>query len=46
MNRRGDGALVRDTVSRLRKKIPDLILRTTVIVGFPGETKENFAELC
>lgn len=46
MNRRGDGALVRDTVSRLQKKIPDLILRTTVIVGFPGETKENFAELC
>ena len=46
MNRRGDGALVRDTVSRLRKKIPDLILRTTVIVGCPGETKENFAELC
>ena len=46
MNRRGDGALVRDTVSRLRKKIPDLILRTTVIVGFLGETKENFAELC
>lgn len=46
MNRRGDGALVRDTVSRLRKKVPDLILRTTVIVGFPGETKENFAELC
>lgn len=46
MNRRGDGTLVRDTVSRLRKKIPDLILRTTVIVGFPGETKENFAELC
>ena len=46
MNRRGNGALVRDTVARLRARIPDLILRTTVIVGFPGETKENFAELC
>ena len=46
MNRRGDGALVRDTVKRLRTRIPDLILRTTVIVGFPGETKEDFAELC
>ena len=46
MNRRGDGKLIRDTVARLRAAIPDLILRTTVIVGFPGETKENFAELC
>ncbi len=45
MNRRGDGALVRDAVNRLRERIPDIILRTTVIVGFPGETKEDFAEL-
>lgn len=45
MNRRGDGALVRNCVKKLRERIPDIILRTTVIVGFPGETKENFAEL-
>lgn len=45
MNRRGDGKLVRDCVKKLRERIPGLVLRTTVIVGFPGETKENFAEL-
>lgn len=45
MHRRGDGALIRECVKKLREKIPDIILRTTVIVGFPGETKENFAEL-
>ena len=45
MNRRGDGALVRECVKKLRERIPDVVLRTTVIVGFPGETKENFAEL-
>lgn len=45
MNRRGDGALVRETISKLREKIPELVLRTTVIVGFPGETNEDFAEL-
>lgn len=45
MHRRGDGKLIRDCISKLRTRIPDLVLRTTVIVGFPGETKENFAEL-
>lgn len=45
MNRRGDGALVRECVKKLRERIPDVVLRTTVIVGFPGETKENFAQL-
>lgn len=45
MNRRGDGALVKDAVKRLRERIPELVIRTTVIVGFPGETKEDFAEL-
>lgn len=46
MNRRGDGALIRNTVARLRAAVPGLVLRTTVIVGFPGETKEHFAQLC
>ena len=45
MNRRGDGALVRECVAKLRKRIPGIVLRTTVIVGFPGETKEDFAVL-
>ena len=45
MNRHGDGALVRDTVRRLREAIPGLTLRTTLIVGFPGETEEDFLEL-
>ena len=33
-------------IDRLRKKIPDLTLRTTFIVGFPGETNADFQELC
>ena len=33
-------------IDRLRKKIPDLTLRTTFIVGFPGETDVDFQELC
>lgn len=33
-------------VGRIRKKIPDITLRTTVMLGFPGETEEQFAELC
>lgn len=45
MNRRGDGALVRRTVKKLRERIPGLVLRTTFIVGFPGETEEEFSEL-
>ncbi len=46
MHRRGNGALVRQTIQKLRERIDGLVLRTTVIVGFPGETKEHFAELC
>ena len=46
MNRHGDGATVRDTVKRLRDNIPGITLRTTLIVGFPGESEEDFAELC
>ncbi len=36
---------IRETVSRLRGAVPDLVLRTTVIVGFPGETDEDFRTL-
>ena len=46
MNRHGDGKTVRDAVARLRREIPDLTLRTTFIVGFPGETQADFDELC
>ncbi len=46
MNRHGDGKTVRETVAKLRRGIPGLTLRTTFIVGFPGETQQDFDELC
>lgn len=46
MNRHGNGALIRDTVSRIRRALPDVTLRSTAIVGFPGETEKDFKELC
>lgn len=45
MKRETDGAHIRDLVRRMREGIPGLALRTTFIVGFPGETDEDFAEL-
>ena len=38
-------ATILDRVARLRAAVPDITLRTTVIVGFPGETDEDFADL-
>ncbi len=46
MNRHGDSATIREAIARLRAAVPDITLRTTVIVGFPGETEEEFSELC
>ncbi len=46
MNRKSDKDSIYNLVNKLRKEIPDVILRTTLIVGFPGETEENFNELC
>ncbi len=46
MNRHGDGALIRETVAKLRREVPGITLRSTAIVGFPGESEEEFAELC
>ncbi|HKS06681.1 MAG TPA: 30S ribosomal protein S12 methylthiotransferase RimO [Gemmatimonadaceae bacterium] len=37
---------IRDKVARFRDAIPELAIRTTVIVGFPGETDDDFAQLC
>ena len=45
MNRKSDGASIRKTIQKIRKEIPDVILRTSLIVGFPGETEEDFFEL-
>ena len=46
MNRHGGKQLIEDTVKRLRERVPEIVLRTTAMVGFPGETEEDFEELC
>lgn len=46
MNRVGDGDDYRALISKMRNAIPDLALRTTFMVGFPGETDEQFENLC
>jgi ribosomal protein S12 methylthiotransferase len=45
MNRRGNQDLIRNLLDKIRKEIPDAIIRTTYIVGFPGESQEDFQEL-
>lgn len=46
MNRRCSGDEIRRKVQRLREALPNIVLRTSVIVGFPTETEEDFQELC
>lgn len=46
MNRHGDANMIRDAVRRLREAVPDIVIRTTAIVGFPGETEDDFTALC
>ncbi len=46
MGRRGTRAQLETLVERIRAKMPDAVLRTSVIVGLPGETEEAFEELC
>ena len=46
MNRRGDGTYLRELFAKLRKNIPGLVLRTSVITGLPGEGEAEFNELC
>lgn len=46
MNRRGTGAEIRALLTKLRERIPGVVIRTSLIVGLPGEGEEEFAELC
>lgn len=45
MNRRTSKKQIQDLINKIRSKIPNVTLRTSLIVGFPGETEENFEEL-
>ncbi len=45
MNRKTSKENIEKLIKNIRKEIPDAILRTSIIVGFPGETKEQFEEL-
>ena len=45
MNRHDNKKLIFERIEKIRKMVPDAILRTTCIVGFPGETQEQFDEL-
>lgn len=45
MNRHGESAHIRNIIDKIKRKYPDFILRTTVMVGFPGETDEQFGRL-
>lgn len=45
MNRRTSQAQLREMIGKLRREIPDIALRTTLISGFPGETQEDHEEL-
>ncbi len=45
MNRRDTSAGIKSIVDKLRREIPGIVIRTTVIVGFPGETEKQYKEL-
>ncbi len=45
MNRKSDSKSIKQLIEKIRKEIPDVVLRTSLIVGFPGETKEDFEQL-
>ena len=46
MNRRGDGEFLRALLQKLRRRIPGLVIRTSLITGLPGEGEKEFEELC
>lgn len=45
MNRRGSKELITNLIKKIREKMPDAIIRTTLIIGFPGETNKDHKEL-
>lgn len=45
MNRKSTGESIRKLITKLRKEIPNVVIRSTLMVGFPGETEEDFEEL-
>ena len=45
MNRRGDRQSLTALMNKVRERVPGVVLRTTLITGFPGETEEDFTEL-
>lgn len=45
MNRHSTSETIKNVISKIREEIPDVVIRTTLIVGFPGETEEDFAKL-
>lgn len=46
MHRRGQNLHPREVIDRIRRHLPDVALRTSLMVGFPGETEEDFRTLC
>jgi len=46
MNRRGTGLEIRELISKLRKRISNVVIRTSIIAGLPGEDEKEFNELC
>ena len=46
MNRKGDYESLSALIRKMREKMSDIIIRTTFITGFPGESEEDFVELC
>ena len=45
MNRKSTGESIRNLITKLRKEIPGVVIRSTLMVGFPGETEEDFEKL-
>ncbi len=45
MRRKTSGEEIKATIQKLREKLPDIVIRTSLMVGFPGETDEEFEEL-
>lgn len=45
MNRKSTGESIKNLITKLRREIPNVIIRSTLMVGFPGETEEDFNEM-